>query len=166
MRRCLILQICFLRVSDITVRYLSRREAWIIEITKRSLATCERNIHARMNRGLAVLATVASTAPLLGLAGTVFGIIHAFSRTCIGSRAMCMGVHSEGIAEALAVTAAGMVVAVPALWAYNYFSSTLNAIDLETSNASLELTNYLTIELGRRHLSTRSSYSGGNHRPG
>jgi biopolymer transport protein ExbB/TolQ len=138
------------RHSELIVRHLSRRDVWIIDITSRSLATCERNTHAQMKRGLVVLATVASTAPLIGFLGTIIGIVDGAFPACGASKATCMAAEVNGVAEALLSTAIGMCVAVPALWAYNYFSSTLNAIDLETANTSLELTNYLTIELGRR----------------
>ena len=132
------------------MRQLSRRDTWILEITKHSLATCERNTHAQITRGLVVLGTVATTAPLVGFLGTIIGITTYAFRGCTGSRAMCMAAQASGVAEALLSTAVSLCVALPALWSYNYFSAVASAIDLETSNASLELTNYLTIELGRR----------------
>jgi len=132
------------------VRQLSRRDAWIIDITKRSLANCERNTHFQTKRGLDFLGTVASTAPLVGFLGTIIGIVDGAFRGCIASKAVCMAATANGVAEALLSTAIGICVSLSALWSYNYFVSTANAIDLETTNASLELTNYLVVELGRR----------------
>lgn len=123
--------------------------AWVIEYVNRVLAGSERNIHAEMKQGLDVLATVASTAPLVGLLGTVIGIVDAAYRGCGASRAVCMAATATGISEALASTALGLLVAVPALWSFNYFSDRLEQLDLEAATSSMELTNYLVIHQGR-----------------
>lgn len=75
---------------------------------------------ARLERFLGVLGTIGSTAPFIGLFGTVLGIIRAFSDLSVASGASPAAV-ADGIAEALVATAAGLFVAVPAVVAYNYF---------------------------------------------
>lgn len=60
-----------------------------------------------------------------------------------------MAATATGISEALASTALGLLVAVPALWSFNYFSDRLEQLDLEAANSSMELTNYLVIHQGR-----------------
>ena len=67
------------------------------------------------------LATIGSTAPFVGLFGTTFGIINAFSGMALTGSGGIAAI-SAGIAEALITTAFGLFVAVPAVWAYNYFA--------------------------------------------
>jgi biopolymer transport protein ExbB/TolQ len=125
-------------------------DAWLIGYMERVLDVAQRSIHREMKRGLGVLATVASTAPLMGMLGTVIGIAHAFSRSCGATPAVCMAVAANGIAEALMSTGFGLVVAVPALWSFNYFSERLERMDLEVENCGLELRSYLAVRVGRR----------------
>lgn len=88
----------------------------------------------RLERSLGVLGTIGSTAPFIGLFGTVLGIIRAFSDLAIAQGGSPAAV-ADGIAEALIATAAGLFVAVPAVVAYNYFvrSASRHALELETS---------------------------------
>lgn len=88
---------------------------------------------ARLERFLGVLGTIGSTAPFVGLFGTVLGIIRAFSDLAISSGATPAAV-ADGIAEALVATAAGLFVAVPAVIGYNLFvrSVSRHALTLET----------------------------------
>ena len=82
----------------------------------------ERNmmiILSELKRGLAVLATVGATAPFVGLLGTTMGIVNAFTGMA-QSGAGGMGAISAGVAEALITTAFGLLVAIPAVWAFNY----------------------------------------------
>ena len=122
----------------------------VIDAVKRVLARSQRDIHAKMKRGLGGLATIASTAPFVGLFGTVIGIMNALYRGCGAPRAVCMAATANGISEALISTALGLFAAVPASWAYNYFTSVLETLDIETANSAMELENYLVIQLGRR----------------
>lgn len=93
---------------------------------------------ARLKRGMGVCATVGSTAPFVGLFGTVFGIINAFKM--IGaSGGGGINVVAGGIAEALITTAFGLLVAIPAVWAFNALSTKVEALSLEMDNASAEL---------------------------
>ena len=75
---------------------------------------------ARLNRRLPLLGTVGSTAPFIGLFGTVLGVMRAF-RDLAGATGAGPGVVAIGISEALVATAAGIFVAIPAVFGYNYF---------------------------------------------
>ncbi len=92
-------------------------------------------------RGLNGLATIGSTAPFVGLFGTVFGIINCFTGMALtGSGGL--GAVSAGIAEALITTAFGLFVAVPAVWFYNYYTNKIEIFGAEMDNSSAELLNY------------------------
>jgi biopolymer transport protein ExbB/biopolymer transport protein TolQ len=85
---------------------------------------------ADLRKGLPLLATIGSTAPFVGLFGTTFGIIDAFH--AIGTTGSPnMSVISVGISEALVTTAFGLVVAVPAVWAYNAFQGRVQSLEVE-----------------------------------
>ncbi|MFN3322077.1 MAG: MotA/TolQ/ExbB proton channel family protein [Bryobacteraceae bacterium] len=112
-----------------------------IEASKRALDRAEAIVHAEMKRGVSSLATIGSTAPFVGLFGTVVGIINAFKGIATEKTAG-LGAVSAGIAEALAATAVGLFVAIPAVWMFNYFTNKLEAFDVETGNSSSELIDY------------------------
>ena len=87
------------------------------------------------------LATIGATAPFVGLLGTVVGIITAFQGiAATGSGGL--GAVSAGIAEALVETALGLVVAIPAVWFYNYLTSRIEYFNVEMDNSSSELVDY------------------------
>src|SRR5262249_32602150 len=95
-----------------------------------------------MKRGLGLLATIGSTAPFIGLFGTVVGIINAFKGiAATGSGGMAAG--SGGIAEDLVATALGISVAIPAVAAFNHFTGRLEHFQVEINKASSELVNFL-----------------------
>jgi biopolymer transport protein ExbB len=119
-------------------------KAEVIGLTKRRLDRSSAEVCLEMKRGLSGLATVASTAPFVGLIGTVIGILDAF-RGCIGSRWFCTVAVIDGVCEALVTTVLALLVAIPAVWFYNYLSNTMELFDIEMKNASLELINYLAI---------------------
>ena len=77
---------------------------------------------AKLDKGFTFLATVGSTAPFIGLFGTVWGIMNSFQSIAI-SRNTSLAIVAPGIAEALFATALGLLAAVPAVVAYNKFSS-------------------------------------------
>jgi len=97
---------------------------------------------ADMKRGLSNLATIATTAPFIGLFGTVMGIVSAFQGMAM-SGSGGLGAVSKGIAEALATTAFGLFVAIPAVWLYNYFLAKIERFQVEMTNASSELVDFL-----------------------
>lgn len=96
---------------------------------------------AEMKKGLGNLATISTTAPFVGLFGTVVGIINSFRGMAI-SGSGGLGAVSAGIAEALAATALGLFVAVPAVWMYNYFLNKIERFQVEMSNSSSQLIDY------------------------
>jgi biopolymer transport protein ExbB/biopolymer transport protein TolQ len=105
----------------------------------------ERNmmiIVSELKRGIAVLATVGATAPFVGLLGTVMGIVNAFTGMA-QSGAGGLGAISAGIAEALITTALGILVAIPAVWAFNYFSTKIDNLTVEMTYTSKEMIDYL-----------------------
>jgi biopolymer transport protein ExbB/biopolymer transport protein TolQ len=112
-----------------------------IEASKRALDRSEAIVHAELKRGISSLATIGSTAPFVGLFGTVVGIINAF-RGIASEKSAGLGAVSAGISEALVTTAVGLFVAVPAVWMFNYFNSKLEAFDVEMGNSSSELIDY------------------------
>src|SRR5437899_11253824 len=93
-------------------------------------------------RGLGFLATIGSTAPFVGLFGTVVGIINAF-RSIAATGSGGMSVVSGGIAEALVSTALGIFVAIPAVVAFNHFTGKLETFHVEMNRASSQLVNRL-----------------------
>ncbi len=98
---------------------------------------------ADLKRGLAGLATVGSTAPFVGLFGTVVGIINAFVALKSSGAAAGLEVVGGAIAEALITTAFGIVVAVPAVWLFNFFTSKVTAFGIEMENVASEMIDYL-----------------------
>jgi biopolymer transport protein ExbB/biopolymer transport protein TolQ len=95
-----------------------------------------------LKRGLAGLATIGATAPFVGLFGTVVGIINAFQGMALtGSGGI--GAVSAGISEALIATAFGLFVAIPAVWAYNYFTTKVEGFTVEMDNSASELIDYM-----------------------
>src|SRR5438093_7024540 len=95
-----------------------------------------------LKRGLGFLATIGSTAPFIGLFGTVVGIINAF-RSIAATGSGGMSVVSGGIAEALVSTALGIFVAIPAVAAFNYFTGRIENFHIELNRASTQLVNRL-----------------------
>lgn len=112
-----------------------------IESSKRALERAQAITHAELNRGLSGLATIGSTAPFVGLFGTVIGIINAFQGIA-SEKSTGLGAVAGGISEALVATAIGLFVAIPAVWMYNYFNSKVEAFDVEMDNSSSELVDY------------------------
>jgi biopolymer transport protein ExbB/biopolymer transport protein TolQ len=112
-----------------------------IEASKRALERSEAIVHAELKRGVATLATIGSTAPFVGLLGTVVGIINAFQGIS-SQKSTGLGAVAGGISEALVTTAIGLFVAIPAVWMYNVFTGRIEAFDVEMGNSSSELIDY------------------------
>jgi biopolymer transport protein ExbB/biopolymer transport protein TolQ len=113
----------------------------IVESGKRAIERETLMTTAEMKKGLGNLATISTTAPFIGLFGTVIGIINSFRGMAI-SGSGGLGAVSAGIAEALGATAFGLFVAVPAVWLYNYFVNKVERFQVEMSNASSQLIDY------------------------
>jgi biopolymer transport protein ExbB/TolQ len=112
-----------------------------IEASKRALQRAIAIKTAEFKRGLSGLATIGSTAPFVGLFGTVFGIINAFSAMGDAGQAG-IGAVASGISEALFTTALGLLVAVPAVWLFNYFTGKVDGFIVEMDNSASELVDY------------------------
>ena len=112
-----------------------------IEASKRALERAEAIVHAELKRGTSSLATIGSTAPFVGLFGTVVGIINAF-KGISSEKSTGLGAVAGGISEALVTTAVGLFVAIPAVWMFNYFTNKIEAFDVEMGNSSSELIDY------------------------
>jgi len=94
-----------------------------------------------LKRGLSTLATIATSAPFIGLFGTIAGIINAFRGMALtGSGGI--GAVAGGIAEALVTTAFGIGVAIIALWCYNTLNTKIEVYDAEMSNTSSQIVDF------------------------
>ena len=124
--------------------------------TKERAAIALSRVEARagrsMARGTGLLATIGSTAPFVGLFGTVWGIMNAF----IGisqAKTTNLAVVAPGIAEALLATAIGLVAAIPAVIIYNVFARAITGYRATLSDASGEILRHLSRDLERRQRS-------------
>jgi biopolymer transport protein ExbB/biopolymer transport protein TolQ len=124
------------------VRQSGRDPEGSLELVTSSLRDGMSETLIQLKRGLGFLATIGSTAPFIGLFGTVVGIINAFqSIAAAGSGGMA--VVSGGIAEALISTALGIFVAIPAVCAFNHFTGKIETFHVEMNRASTQLVNCL-----------------------
>jgi len=97
---------------------------------------------ANLRRGLGVLATIGSTAPFVGLLGTTMGVVNAFTGMATAGSGGLSAI-SAGIAEALITTAFGLLVAIPAVWLYNYFVNKIEYVGMEIQYAAKEFTDFM-----------------------
>jgi biopolymer transport protein TolQ len=97
---------------------------------------------ALMESYLPFLATTGSATPFIGLFGTVWGIMNAFSGIAASGSATLATV-APGIAEALVATAAGLAAAIPSVMAYNYFLNRVRAIATRIDSFTIEFVNFL-----------------------
>ena len=142
-------------VSDINSAERAVERNMLLEITN-------------LKRGLAVLATVGATAPFVGLLGTTVGIINAFQGMA-SSGSGGLAAIGGGISEALATTALGLLVAIPAVWAYNYFQTKIDNLTVEMTYVSKEMIDYLikgvSGEFGRSRFTREFNASSGANAP-
>jgi biopolymer transport protein ExbB len=117
-------------------------EGQVIDGVRQKLDRSTVTVQEEMKEGLSGLATIAATAPFVGLFGTVIGILDAFSKIGTAHGAV-IKIIAGSIAEALVTTAIGLSVAVPAVWCYNFLTNQLEAFGIEMKNSSLELVTYL-----------------------
>jgi biopolymer transport protein ExbB len=117
----------------------------VIAAVNRAVERSSMRTVADLRRGLSALATVGSTAPFVGLLGTVAGIMTAFqSMAATGSGGL--GSVSAGIAEALVTTAFGLLVAIPAVMMFNYLTNRVEEMQVDISDSANELVDYLLKE--------------------
>ena len=112
-----------------------------IESSRRACERADAIVNAELKRGLSGLATIGATAPFVGLFGTTVGIINAF-KGMSSEKTAGLSAVAGGISEALVTTAFGLFVAVPAVWAYNWFTNKVEAFGIEMTNSSSELIDY------------------------
>jgi biopolymer transport protein ExbB len=124
-------------------------------ITAADINSVERSVEREMliaaselKRGLGILATTGATAPFVGLLGTVMGIVNAFTGMAASGGGGSLASVSAGIAEALITTAFGLLVAIPAVWLYNYFTTKIDFLSVEMTYTSKELIDYLIKTVG------------------
>lgn len=107
------------------------------EVMKESIESAGRMVAHELERFLPTLSTIASMAPLMGLLGTVFGMIEIF-----GAQSSAIATPQQlahGIAQALYNTAAGLIVAIPTLMFYRYFRSKVDSMIVEMERQALQL---------------------------
>jgi len=118
---------------------LSRED--LMDTVRRAIQRASALTASDLKRMVPALATIGSTAPFVGLLGTVVGVINAFQGiAATGSGGI--GAVSAGISEALIETALGLVVAIPAVWFYNYLTGRVEYFNVEMDNSSSELVDY------------------------
>ena len=118
---------------------LSRED--LVDTVRRAIQRASALTANDLKKGVSSLATIGSTAPFVGLLGTVVGVITAFQGIAT-SGSGGIGAVSAGIAEALVETALGLVVAIPAVWFYNYLTGRIEYFNVEMDNSSSELVDY------------------------
>jgi biopolymer transport protein ExbB len=142
-------------------------------ITAADINSAERAVERQMlivlsefKRGTGILATVGSTAPFVGLLGTTMGIVNAFTGMATSGSGGLSAI-SAGIAEALITTAFGLMVAIPAVWAFNYFSTKIDNLTAEMTYTSKEMIDYLikgvSGEFGRSRFTREFTTGTGNN---
>ena len=121
---------------------ITRSRPFVMGTIKRALDQASVAEESRLQKNLGFLATTGSTAPFIGLFGTVWGIMDSFRQ--IGLRGSAnIATVAPGISEALIATAFGLVAAIPAVVAYNYFLGRIRMISSEMDNFSLEFLNII-----------------------
>jgi biopolymer transport protein ExbB/TolQ len=123
----------------------------LVHAVGRSMDRAKKREMAALGKGMPLLATVSSSAPFVGLFGTVFGIITAFTQMADPSKGGGGGLAtvSAGIAEALLTTAVGLAVAIGSVWFYNYFTAKIDDMGVLIDDASGELADRLALHVGR-----------------
>ncbi len=113
-----------------------------MENISRALAKAAETELTRLERALPFLATTGSTAPFIGLFGTVWGIMNAFRSIGLAGSASLISV-APGISEALVATAAGLAAAIPAVVGYNFFTQKIRVLDNDMRTFTAEFLNIL-----------------------
>ncbi|TPV94648.1 MAG: MotA/TolQ/ExbB proton channel family protein [Myxococcales bacterium FL481] len=133
--------------TGITVYEKHEGKAGGLDLTRRDLERQLDSIAAESRRGMSLLASIGSTAPFIGLFGTVIGIITAFQGIA-ASGGGGLDAVSAGIAEALIVTAVGLVVAIVAVLVFNYLSARFDELDMKMQHAAGELLDHMELSRG------------------
>jgi biopolymer transport protein TolQ len=121
----------------------------VFESVSRALERQAQREVQTLKRGQGILGTVSSTAPFIGLLGTVMGIVNSF-QLMAASGSGGLATVSAGIAEALVTTAFGLLVAIPAVMAFNYITGYIEARSVDIAESSNELLDLLAKHLGHK----------------
>jgi len=139
-------------VDELGPRAADREEVeLVVDDVVRSMNRVKERELANLKRGLAALATISSSAPFVGLFGTVFGIITAFQNMADPSKGGGGGLAtvSAGISEALLTTAVGLAVAIVSVWFYNYFINRVDDITVDVDETAGEIVDRMMREARR-----------------
>ncbi len=120
----------------------------VVDAVNRAIDRVKEREVANLKKGLGGLASISSAAPFIGLFGTVVGIINAV-RSMAASGQGGLGAVSAGISEALFTTATGLLVAIPAVMMFNYFTNAIEAFVVDMNDVSSELLSFVLRE-GRK----------------
>lgn len=131
------------------MEFKNRPDKYGVEAMVRVLERVQIEQAASLRKGLNILATTGSTAPFVGLVGTIFGIINAFTvMSTVGGGDLTA--ISGGIAEALVTTAVGIAVAIVGVWVYNYFNAVIDDISKDMTTSIGELVDWAEKDALRR----------------
>ncbi len=135
----------------------------VVDGVSRSMERVKERELASLRRGLSVLATISSSAPFVGLFGTVFGIITAFQQMADPSKGGGgLATVSAGIAEALLTTAVGLAVAIVSVWFYNFFTTKVDDFTVDVDETAGEVLDSMMRE-GRQPAPQMGGPGGGRH---
>ena len=131
----------------VVLRRLNHDSGRIEEQVVKSMEDYGVHIVAALERHLPILATIASVAPMIGFLGTVSGMIEAFAamELMIGKENI-LTIAAGGIKVALRTTAFGLIVGIPALMAYNYYTGVINRFVLDVEESATELIESVTLQ--------------------
>ncbi|MFW6087577.1 MAG: MotA/TolQ/ExbB proton channel family protein [Myxococcota bacterium] len=138
-------------------REAGNRSEKAAELARRSLERKGETVSTELHKGMNVLASTGSTAPFVGLLGTVLGIINAF-KLIASSGSGGIGTIGSAIGEALIVTGYGLVVAIPAVLLFNWLSGLISRYEAGLVNAGSELVDRL-----ESHVPVPATSSAGEH---
>ncbi len=117
----------------------------LVDAVNRQMERTKERETANLKKGLGLVATTGSTAPFVGLLGTVVGIINSFQGLSSDGGGGLSSV-AGGISEALIATAVGLLVAIPAVMLYNYFNSRVEGFQIDMNDVASEVVNYVLKE--------------------
>ena len=126
--------------------FSARPDSYGIGSVERALERVQISESERLRKGLNILATTGSTAPFVGLVGTILGIINAFAGMAESGSGGLAAV-SAGIAEALVTTAIGIAVAIMGVWLFNYFTYRIDQITNDMTMSMQEFVDWCEKQL-------------------
>ena len=121
----------------------ARQKIAALGATKQASARSAASLHGELKRGVNSLAAIASTAPFVGLFGTILGIHNSFGCVDASKESIMAGIF-DGLSQAFVPCAVGLVVALVAMWGYRYLLAEVEGFDSEMEAASLQLVNSLS----------------------